>query len=181
MKKLLPLYLLFLLSGCTEKESATTEQNNFTNDKDKNGIISEDELVYPDVVIKEKEIEFHESAYLLDTVSGDLTGDGKGEEVSLYISPSPFDEETGEAIWWEHLHLWQLVVKDGEKTYPLFNNDSSGKLSFWMTETPEQNLILVEESGNQLIVYEFTYNDGNFEREILVDSGLTFNRSQVEW
>lgn len=180
MKKILPICLLLLVSGCTEKVKETTMQSNFSNDKDGNGTISQDEVIYTDVVIKENEIKLHESAYLLDTVTGDLTGDSKEEEIMLYISPSPFDEETGEAIWWEDLHLWQLIVKDGEKTYPLYSGDTGGKLRFWLSQEPEKKLILVEESMS-IYVYEFKYEDRVFKRRVLVDSGAPFKRSEVEW
>ncbi len=167
MKKLLLLSLLFLITGCSEQNLVT--------------------------IIEASEIELPEQAYLLDTVMddhlgdeedtvwADLTGDGIEEEILMYITPSPFDEETGEATMWEHLHLWHLIVKEGEKTYTLFNDNVRGTLSFWVTETPETRLLLVDQSGVQLIVYEFKYNNGVFERSTLVDTDITWKRSQIEW
>ncbi|MEO4053883.1 hypothetical protein [Solibacillus sp. CAU 1738] len=181
MNKLIPIFLLISLAGCSNNNLENSSEINFNENAklskmaQENNAMPRDPLVE---VIDANEIELHESAYLLDSVMADLTGDDIEEEILLYISPSPFDEETGEAIYWEDLHLWQVIVKNGEKTYPLYNYDLGGKLSFWVT--PEKQLLLVQDAVH-LVVYEFTYVDGIFERKALIDSGITFKRSVVEW
>ncbi|GAA0336550.1 hypothetical protein GCM10008967_28640 [Bacillus carboniphilus] len=175
-KFVLVISLCFILFGCSEE--ADLKSN---SDKELLEANTEKDVPVTEIVIEPTELILHESAYLLDSVMSDITGDGKEEEVLLYISPSPFDEETGEAIWWEDLHLWQLVVKEGERTYPLFNNNSSGILSFWISQDPEKRIILVDESGTQLTVSELKYNEGVFQKDDLVDTGVTHERSSVEW
>lgn len=128
-------------------------------------------------VIEAGEIKMYESTHLLETVKDDLTGDGVEEEIMMYITPSPIDEETGEATAWEHLMHWQIFVKDGEKTYPLYEQSARGLMKFWISNQPEKRLIVANESPVQLIVYEYTYKEGVFEKKILVDTGLTDKQS----
>ncbi|GAA0336473.1 hypothetical protein GCM10008967_28530 [Bacillus carboniphilus] len=186
MRKLLIAFILLLLSGCEElviekdPKSEIIKSENENRSKVESEKTSKDGHVFTADVIEPSEIVIHESASLIESMVSDVTGDGIEEEILLYITPSPFDEETGEAIWWEDLHFWQLVVKDGERTYQLYNYDVIGTLSFWISHTPEKRIIIVNESGTQLIVSEYRYDNEVFQEKVLLDTGGTFERSSKE-
>jgi len=59
--------------------------------------------------------QYPESLYKEEIV--DLDGDGEKEEIELHVNAYKF----GEAWGWSDGHNWLLVVKDGDKTYPLFD------------------------------------------------------------
>ena len=118
-------------------------------------------------IIKDEKIKIYEDSFLADNFEEDIDRDGNLEIIKMYIQPAPIEdkENIGQYLW-DDSHLWQLIVFDGDKTYPLFNNHLRGKLKFWIEDNGESKTIILLEDGMQLSLQTFEYNDdGYFERK----------------
>ncbi|MBB4825968.1 hypothetical protein HNO89_003205 [Sporosarcina luteola] len=180
MRKLFLILFSSCLFGCQIDNNGEFKVDNESHTKniDKEKITNLKEDVN---MVRSFEVETYENAYLLDTVMDDLNGDGRDEEITLSITPSPFDKETGELLFFEDSHLFQLLVKDNEKTYPLFNDHTDGKLQYWIEQSAPKRIVLLEERGVGIIIYGFTFVNEGFEKEVILDTGVTFKRSRIEW
>ncbi|WP_053589191.1 hypothetical protein [Bacillus sp. FJAT-22090] len=163
MKNIFLLSFLLLLTGC-----ATGEPKEVLTKADSLGLISME-----DVTILE-------DSFLAEDVKVDLTGDGVEEEILLYVSPSPINEETGGFVW-DDSHFWQLLVKDGTSTYPLFNDHLSGVMEFWIGEEDGENSLILINNGTGLTLYKFTYQEKGFNKEVIYTLDTITNRSVTDW
>ncbi|MFE8699631.1 hypothetical protein ACFYKX_03220 [Cytobacillus sp. FJAT-54145] len=159
MKSIRALFLfalmLALLASCQqagkqeiqEKEVKTSDTEGLETDNDD-----------PEVSIKAKEIESYPIS-LYDQVEFDIDGDGEPENIEMYVNA----EQDGEGKYlWDDGQDWLLVVKDGDKTYPLFEGwVQIGKLSFWLIESGETPMLILLKTGTA----EFTLQTFTFEEK----------------
>lgn len=146
---------LILSTGCSNLNSEEAENNSVVTSK-----------------IKDEKFEIYENSFLAENLEEDLDGDGVKETIKMYIHPSPImDGENEGQYLWDDSHFWQLIVFDEDKTYPLYNNQLSGKLKFWIDGDEEQKTIILLQDGMELSLETFKYDvAGYFMRKELYKS-----------
>jgi len=165
VKKYLLLGIILFLFGCQPDEQK----------------VESEEIDTQSTRIESAEIEVLSDAYLAEDISDDLTGDGVEEQIILYISPPPIFNEQGEAAW-DDSHVWQLIVKDQEKLYPLHNESVQfGILDFWIVEKEGKKELLLFTEGNGLKLDKFTFDKDAFVKEEILYEGMVSKRSISEW
>jgi regulator of replication initiation timing len=89
----------------------------------------------------------------------DLKNSGTEQTIELYAHVEKIDGEEGEYAW-DDGQRWLLVVKDGEKTYPLFDDRIQlGSLTYWLFTTGETpTLVLLHTATASFHVQTFTYD-----------------------
>lgn len=153
MRKILIFTIMFVTIifgvGCSNSKEASKTSNETTK-------------------IKAEEFKIYEDSFLAENFEEDIDGDGNKEVIKMYIHPAPIEDKENKGQYlWDHSHFWQLIVYDGDKTYPLYNNHVSGKLKFWIENNEEYKTIVLLIDGMQLSLETFQYNDdGYFERKI---------------
>lgn len=162
VKKCICLFLyLILITGCSQE--ATTNENDIT--KIQNG----DVKVYEDVLT-------------LEDVEEDVDGDGQKERIILNVSPAPqtHPDNDGQYLW-DDSQVWQLVVKDGENQYILFDDHVQGLAELYIVnEKGNQNAIVFQQKGTNLKLSVFRYKDDYFEKEVVFNSEMMLHRSTVK-
>jgi hypothetical protein len=152
MKQLLILIsLLFVMTlavGCTNSDN---KENSISEKSTK---------------IEAEEFKIYEDSFLAENFEVDIDGDGNQEIVKMYIHPAPIEDSKNKGQYlWDHSHLWQLIVFDKEKTYPLFNDNLSGKLKFWIEDNGLTKTIILLEDAMNLSFHTYVYNEnGYFEK-----------------
>lgn len=94
---------------------------------------------------------------LYKKASVDLDEDGEEEQIELYVNA----EKMGNGLFaWDDGQNWLLVVKDGDKTYPLFNDYVQlGSIDFSTTIFDEQpGIVMMKAQHADRTVQKFTYN-----------------------
>lgn len=131
--------------------------------------------------ITSSEVEVLKGAYLAEDIKVDVTGDGKEDQILLYISPPPMFDENGDAAW-DDSHVWQLLVKDEEETYALLNDSLRGLLDFWIVEKENRNELILFSEGKSLLMYRYKFNNDGFDKEeIIVEDTNIVERSLSNW
>ncbi len=129
--------------------------------------------------MKAENIIVSEEAYLAEQTPLDIDGNHENEIVEMYVTPSPV-QPNGELVW-DDSHFWQLLVKDGDNVYPLFNDHSQfGLLKFWTYsgESPSI-LLLVDGNGTNVVSYKYDKDNKSFLKEINYQSeGIPDYRSR---
>jgi len=135
-----------------------------------------------DTRIESKDVEILEGAYLAEDIKVDVTGDGEEDQILMYVSPPPMFDDHGDAAW-DDSHVWQLVVKDEKKSYPLFDESLHfGTLDFWIVEKEHHNELLLFSEGQSLLMYRYTFNNDGFDKkEILSEEVNIVERSLSQW
>jgi hypothetical protein len=147
---ILTIFVTMILSvGCSNLEEANNTSGEITK-------------------IKPEKFKIYEDSFLAENFEEDLDGDGEQEIIKMYIQPAPVEDEENKGQYlWDDSHFWQLIVFDGEKTYPLFNNHLRGKLKFWIENNEDQKRIVLLKDGMELTLETFQYNaDGYFDRKV---------------
>jgi hypothetical protein len=155
---LLGALMLIFLGACQQSNLDTSEpdiqeKEEIELDSDR---LDEDRPV-KGVTITAKEIESYPIS-LYDQTTFDLDGDGEQEQIEMYVNAE--QAENGEYIW-DDGQNWLLVVKDGDKTYPLFDGwVQIGKLSFWLLESDEKPMLILLKTGTaEFNLQTFTFNE----------------------
>jgi hypothetical protein len=120
-------------------EAAMNEQVN----NDYSMIVAKDIEKYPQTLYK--------------TTTLDLDGDGEEEVIELHVNAG----KTEDGVFaWDDGQTWLLVVKDGEKTYPLFDDFVQlGSVDFsTMRFDGKPGIVMIMRSHSDRIVRKFTYN-----------------------
>lgn len=118
--------------------------------------------------IKAEQVQIYEDAFLAEHIEADLDGDGEKESIKMYIKPEPVEdkEHKGQYLW-DDSHLWQLIVFDGDKTYPLFNNHLSGKLKFWIENNGGEKTIILLIDAREVSLETYRYHaEGYYFRTV---------------
>ena len=88
----------------------------------------------------------------------DIDGDGEEEEIELHVNAGK--TENG-LFAWDDGQNWLLVVKDGEKTYPLFDDYVQlGSIDFSTARFDRKpGIVMLMRSHSDRIVQKFTYDE----------------------
>lgn len=88
----------------------------------------------------------------------DIDGDGEEEEIELHVNAGK--TESG-LFAWDDGQNWLLVVKDGEKTYPLFDEFVQlGSIDFSTARFDKKpGIVMLMRSHSDRIVQKFTYDE----------------------
>lgn len=149
--RFLILILLCFLIGCSTEEVG------------KIGVNDEPLGTSIQSIVEAQEVQTPPDTMLAEKTFFDFDGDGVEETIELYVSPAPVKvEQDGQTLWgWEDSHLWQLIVRFGEQTYPIYNySPHFATLNFWIVdkEIPEIVLML---SGRELALYCYAFDKEN--------------------
>jgi hypothetical protein len=152
---LLGVLMLMLLTACQqetknvpeleEQEVKEINSEELENDNKNRVIIKANQIVsYP--------------ISLYDQINFDLDRDGEDEQIEMYVNTGK--DEKGEYVW-DDGQNWLLVVKDGDKTYPLYDGwVQLGKLTFWLIESDETPMIILLKTGTaEFTLQTFTFNE----------------------
>ncbi|MDN4606231.1 hypothetical protein [Sporosarcina highlanderae] len=114
------------------------------------------QVSYYNSIIHAKEIEKYPQT-LYKKVTLDLDRDGEEEVVELYVNAGK--TENG-LFAWDDGQTWMLVVKDGEETYPLFDDYVQlGSVDFSTTIFDgKQGIVMVISQHADKTVQKFTYD-----------------------
>lgn len=114
------------------------------------------QVSYYNSIIHAKDIEKYPQT-LYKTVALDLDRDGEEEVVELYVNAGK--DENG-LFAWDDGQTWMLVVKDGEETYPLFDDYVQlGSVDFSTTIFDgKQGIVMVMSQHANRTVQKFTYD-----------------------
>jgi hypothetical protein len=119
-----------------------------------------------------------EDLTLLERIYDDVDSDGKNESIELFTSAKKGPDEL---IEWDDGQRWLLLVKDGGKKFPLFDDYVQlGQLQFWVgiinksetVSTSDVDLerhIYVMISGNSIQLSDYYWDKQNlsFKKEII--------------
>lgn len=134
----------------TEVATPSEPQNDVNNDS---GLIKASAIEkYPQTLYKEMKL--------------DVNGDGQEESIELYVNAGIMDD--GQFAW-DDGQNWLLVVKDGEKTYPLFDGYvQMGTIDFstaFFDKKP--GIVMYKREHGDRVAQKFMYdkNEEGFELE----------------
>jgi hypothetical protein len=150
--------MLVFLAACQQSNLDTSDPD--IQEKEVNEMGSdrlEEDRPVKGVTIIAKEIESYPLS-LYDQTTFDLDDDGDEEQIEMYVNAE--QDENGEYMW-DDGQNWLLVVKDGDKTYPLFDGwVQIGKLSFWLLESDEKPMLILLKTGTaEFNLQTFTFNE----------------------
>jgi hypothetical protein len=173
---LLGALMLVFLCACQQSKIDTSEPEIKENKENKLGSDDlEDDTSLKGLTITAKEIESYPIS-LYDQTTFDLDGDGELEQIEMYVNTEK--DETGEYMW-DDGQNWLLVVKDGDKAYPLFDGwVQIGKLSFWLIESDAKPMLILLKTGSaEFNLQSFTFN----EKENSYIQEIHFNPENVNF
>ncbi|MGE6204375.1 hypothetical protein [Guptibacillus hwajinpoensis] len=147
------LFLLILIAGC----------NNSVNH-------SNSDKTSQQYNIEKTDIKIADDLFQTARIKEDLDGDGSKEIISLYLGPILNKEDKVTVLPYDERHIWQLIVYDGNDTFPLFNKSvqSDTNLDFWIEYTANKKEIVVFIDGENKSIASYTYDKENnrFVKEI---------------
>ncbi|GAA0330066.1 hypothetical protein GCM10008967_20710 [Bacillus carboniphilus] len=167
-------FMVLLLAGCqgadnqvqeqpedqnqTQGTSPEEDQNTEDEDSDDGEVetANEDEQNKETQFIEAKAIELYPRS-LFDQTEFDIDQDGEEEIIEMYVNADKDEEGT---YMWDDGQDWLLVVKDGDKTYPLFEGwVQLGSLQFWLLEANEKPMLILLKTGTaEFHLQTFTYD-----------------------
>ena len=177
--------LVGILAGCADRsnidqtkeinelknqiEKVTVENNALLNslEEERKALeLAMDQQVSNDYsMIIAKDIEtYPQTLYKKTTL--DIDGDGEEEIIELYVNAGK--SENG-LFAWDDGQNWLLVVKDGEKTYPLFEEYVQlGSIDFSTTTFDgKPGIVMIKSQHSDRTVQKFTYdeNEKGYQKE----------------
>jgi hypothetical protein len=122
-----------------------------------------------------KDIEkYPQTLYKKTTV--DIDGDDEEEVIELYVNAGKMENGL---VAWDDGQNWLLVVKDGEKTYPLFDDYvQMGSIDFSTTTYDmKPAIVMIKAQHSDRTVQKFTYdkNEKGYQRETFYKKENTNN------
>ena len=126
-------------------------------------------------MILAKDIEkYPQTLYKKTTV--DIDGDGEEEVIELYVNAGKMENGL---FAWDDGQNWLLVVKDGEKTYPLFDDYVQlGSIDFSTTTFDRKpGIVMIKTQHSDRTVQKFTYdeNEKGYQKETFYKKENTNN------
>lgn len=126
-------------------------------------------------IIPAKDIEKYPQT-LYKKVTVDIDGDGEEELVELYVNAGKMENGL---FAWDDGQNWLLVVKDGEKTYPLFDDFVQlGSIDFSTTTFDRKpGIVMIKAQHSDRTVQKFTYdkNEKGYQKETFYKKENTNN------
>ena len=143
-----------LLNTLEEERKALELVMNQQVNNDYSMILAKDIEKYPQTLYKK--------------ISVDIDRDGEEEVIELHVNAGK--SENG--LWaWDDGQNWLLVVKDGEKTYPLFDDYVQlGSIDFSMTTFDgKPGIVMLKTQHSDKAFYKFSYdkNEKGYQKEII--------------
>lgn len=134
-----------------EKKALELDLNQYMNN-DYSMIVAKDIEKYPQT--------------LYNTTTLDMDGDGEEEVIELHVNVGK--TENG-LFAWDDGQNWLLVVKDGEKTYPLFDDFVQlGSIDFSTARFDNKpGVVMIMRSHSNITMQKFTYdkNENGYQKE----------------
>ncbi|WP_342506023.1 hypothetical protein [Sporosarcina sp. FSL K6-2383] len=141
-----------LLNTLAEEREAHEQLMNQQVNNDYAMIIAKEIETYPQTLYKKTAL--------------DIDGDDEEEIIELYVNAGK--SENG-LFAWDDGQKWLLVVKDGEKTYPLFDDYVQlGSIDFSMTTFDgKPGIVMLKTQHSDRTVQKFTYdkNEKGYQKE----------------
>ena len=132
-----------LLNTVEEERKALELAMNQQLNNDYSMILAEDIGKYPQTLYK--------------TTTVDIDGDGEEEAIELYVNAGKMENGL---FAWDDGQNWLLIVKDGEKTYPLFDDFVQlGSIDFSTTTFDKKpRIVMIKAQHSDRTVQIFTYD-----------------------
>lgn len=141
-----------LLNTIEEERKALELAMNQQVSNDYSMILAKDIEKYPQTLYKETSL--------------DMDGDGEEEVIELYVNAGKMENGL---FAWDDGHHWLLVVKDGEKTYPLFDGYVQlGSMDFTTAKFDRNpGIVIYMTQHSDRTVQKFTYdkNEKGYQKE----------------
>ncbi|WNS76522.1 bZIP transcription factor [Bacillus sp. DTU_2020_1000418_1_SI_GHA_SEK_038] len=176
MKRFLSSVVLFvvagILSGCTNQANADEAKEFAELMKQVEQLSLENEALQSMVEEQRKEleemkgndfsvilakdiVEYPRSLYKETTL--DIDQDGEDEIIELYVNAEKMENDL---FAWDDGQTWLLAVKDGEKTYPLFDNFVQlGSIEMSTTTFDgKPGIVMLETWHSDIYIHKFTYD-----------------------
>ena len=172
-----------ILAGCTDQNTDTEEMNElkaqieqlaFENqeliktveeERQALDLANQDEVNPDSAMILSQPIEVYPKT-LYKKASVDLDEDGTEEQIELYVNAQKMENGL---FAWDDGQKWLLVVKDGDNTYPLFDDYVQlGSIDFSTTTFDEQpGIVMMQSQHADRTVQKFTYNqhENGYQKE----------------
>lgn len=103
---------------------------------------------------------------LYKSVTFDTDGDGEEEVIELYVNAGKMENGL---FAWDDGQSWLLVLKDGEKAYPLFDDYvQMGSIDFTTSRFDKKpGIVMIKAQHSDRIVQKFTYdkNEDGYQKE----------------
>ncbi|MFO1443204.1 hypothetical protein KDN24_08250 [Bacillus sp. Bva_UNVM-123] len=172
-----------ILAGCTNQTNAVEtnefdelekkiekllmENKSLHNTVEEQRKVIEEQMNNSSSIIHPKNIEKYPLS-LYKTTTLDLNQDGKDEMIELYVNA----EKMKDGLFaWDDGQTWLLVVKDGEDTYPLFDDYVQlGSINFSTAMFEgKAGIVVLETSHSNKFIHKFVYDQDKqgFVKEIL--------------
>lgn len=132
--------ILAALCACADAEAGSGES---TPSSDSAGVRTTSSPISGDTLIGPAEVGEY---LLLDSATADVDGDGVAERVEL--AAGLVRDENGRLMG-DHNPVWLVAVRDGDRTYPLLEENIPGAAAFWIVPENEHGTvaILVQTAG----------------------------------
>jgi hypothetical protein len=108
-------------------------------------------------------------ASMMDQKKFDFKQSGTDQSIEMYADVEKVTRDGQEEYVWDDGQRWLLMVNDGEKTYPLFDDwVQLGELTFWLIEadgTPMLQLLSTGTADFHLQSYVYDKNADEFVRK----------------
>lgn len=183
--------LIGILVGCTDQsdsvqtqeinelkkqlEQLTEEKDNLQEEKKELELAMNEEVNKDYSMILAKDIEKYPVA-LYKTTKIDIDGDGEDEIIELHVNAGKM--ENGRYAW-DDGQRWLLVVKDGDKTYPLFDEFIQlGYIDFSTTIFERKPLIVMikaQHSDRTVQSFKFDKDEQGYLKETFYKKENTNN------
>ncbi|WP_102273095.1 Rossmann-fold NAD(P)-binding domain-containing protein [Cytobacillus massiliigabonensis] len=162
-----------MVAGCTN-QTAASKSSEVSELKKKNELLShenktlkntvkeqekalEEATLFGDAIILTREIEKYPRS-IYKEAAFDIDMDGEDEMIQLYVNAERMENGL---FAWDDGQTWLLAVKDGEKTYPLYDNYVQlGSIDFSTAAFDvKKSIVMLEMWHSDKAVYKFTYDD----------------------
>ncbi|MEH7391727.1 hypothetical protein [Bacillus sp. JJ1474] len=173
MKRYLPGIVILtagILAGCTNQVNADPakeindlkkqiERLSIENEDLKNTVEEQKEALEVNndySIILAKDIEKYPQSLYKETTL-DIDQDGEEEIIELYVNARKMENGL---FAWDDGETWLLVVKDGEKTYPLFDNFVQlGSVDISTTTFDRKpGIVMLETWHSDIFIHKFTFD-----------------------
>ncbi|MFS0688807.1 hypothetical protein AB1K89_06155 [Sporosarcina sp. 179-K 8C2 HS] len=200
MRKLLlgSVCLVGILAGCTEKSNSNADQTEEINELikqieqlslEKEALLTtveeerealelamNQQVNYDYSMIQAKDIEKYPQTLYKQTAL-DMDGDGEDEVIELYVNAGKMENGL---FAWDDGQNWLLIVKDGEKTYPLFDEYVQlGSIDFSTARFDKKpGIVIIKAQHSDRTVQKFTYdkNEDGYQKETFYKKENTNNQ-----
>jgi len=85
---------------------------------------------------------------MLNQMKFDIMHNGTEQSIEMYADVQEVVQDGQQEYAWDDGQRWLLIVRDGARTYPLFDDwVQLGKLTFWLIEEDDTPMLLLLSTG----------------------------------